>query len=68
MTEAGDAERVTTRQTGQHGGIRSSALRRHQMGTKNAGKITRGDDFTLAKEQSRFDDRQYSFTQRTINA
>ena len=26
MTEAGDAERVTTRQTGQHGGIRSSAV------------------------------------------
>ena len=30
-------------------------------------KITRGNDFTLLKKQSRLDVRNYSFSQRTIN-
>ena len=30
-------------------------------------RITRGHNFTLAKEQSRLHVRKYSFTQRTIN-
>ena len=33
----------------------------------NAGKITRGHDFTLVIEQSILDARKYSFSQRTIN-
>ena len=31
------------------------------------GKITRGHDFTLVKEQNRLDFRKYSFSQRTVN-
>ena len=30
-------------------------------------KITRGDNFTLVKKQSRLDVRKFSFSQRTIN-
>ena len=32
-----------------------------------AGKITRGHDFTMVKEQSRLDVRENSFSQRTIS-
>ena len=32
-----------------------------------AGKITRGHNFTVVKEQSRLDVRKFSFPQRTIN-
>ena len=31
------------------------------------GKITRGQNYTLVKKQSRLDVRKYSFSQRTIN-
>ena len=31
------------------------------------GKMTRGHNFTLVKEQSRLDVRKYSFSHRTIN-
>ena len=30
-------------------------------------KITKGDNYTLVKKQSRLDIRKYSFSQRTIN-